>query len=235
MRSYLVFNNTNLLDFGVHISGESTFNAPVRSISYQTVPGRDGSLIIDNGRFENVSVTYPAYIAEHFHTNIRRLRDYLSSVRGYARLEDSYHPDVFYMAAYADGINVKTSGRYSTEGQFDITFTRKPQRFLKDGERTYAFTADGSLYNPTLFDAKPLIRIYGAGTVGVGGVDITFDGATAYVDVDSDLQDAFCGATNCNSHITLNPNKFPLLSPGTNGVTVGNASRVEIAPHWYHL
>lgn len=232
--NYLIFNGQNLRTLGVLLSGEGTYNAPKRSVEEQIVPGRDGSLLIDRGRFENIVVTYPAFVPDA--SSLIQLRSFLLSVKGYARLEDSYHPDEYRLASFADGITVDTSGRHNAHGQFDLAFNCKPQRFLISGETTQTFTEDGTLTNPTTFDAKPLVRIYGAGTVGIGDVNVTFDGSTPYVDVDCDIQDAFYGTANKNSSVTLSPNRFPTLGPGTNGVTIGSGiTQIEITPRWWRV
>lgn len=231
--SYIIFNGINLQTFGVLVSGEATYNAPSRAVTEQVVPGRNGTLLIDGGRFDNIEVTYPVFIPEM--SNLDRLRETLLPVAGYVRLEDSYHPDEFRLASFADGINVSTSGRYNTEGQFDLSFNCKPQRFLKSGETVTTLTADGEIENPTPYPSKPLIRIYGTGTVGVGDVNITFDGSSEYVDLDCDIMDAFFGATNKNTAITLTPNRFPTLN-GITGITVGSGiTQVDITPRWFRI
>ena len=97
---YLTFAGKNLGDFGVWISGSGTFNAPARDVSFQTVPGRNGDLLFDNGRFENVSVTYPAFISRRFQPRIDDLRAFLAGQIGYQILRDTYHPDEFRQAAF---------------------------------------------------------------------------------------------------------------------------------------
>lgn len=232
--SSLTFNGQDLRAFGLYISGEGTYNAPTRAVEEEIVPGRNGTLIIDGGRFENIEVTYPAFIADDFDENIASLRNFLLSTQGYARLSDSYHPDEFRLASFSDGITVKTSGRYNVQGQFDLAFNCKPQRFLTSGETEQSFTEDGSIINPTSMDAKPIIRIIGTGTVGVGDVQITFDGSSAYVDLDCEIQDAFYGVENKNNSITLTPNRFPVLGAGATGITVGDGiTEVIITPRWW--
>lgn len=234
--SYLVYNGRNLSDFGVMISGVGTYNAPSRVVTEEAVPGRNGTLLIDGGRFDNIEVTYPAFIAENFAENMARLRDFLMSIQGYARLSDSYHTDEFRLAAVSGGIGVETSGRYNTEGQFDLSFNCKPQRFLTSGETAQSFEEDGSIENPTSFESKPIIRIIGAGTVGIGSVSITFDGSSPYVDLDCDIQDAYYGASSKNNAVTLTPNRFPVLGAGATGITVGTGiTEVDITPRWYRI
>lgn len=234
--STLIFNGTDLADFGVHISGEGTYNAPTRAVEEQAVPGRNGTLIIDSGRWENIIVTYPAYITDNFDANISALRNFLLSVRGYARLADTYHPDEFRLANFSDGIDVTTSGRYNAHGQFDLSFNCKPQRFLVSGEDTITLTDDGTITNPTLFEAKPIIRIFGDGTVGIGAVNVTFDGSDEYVDLDCELQDAYYESANRNNAISLDPNRFPVLSAGSTGIVFGSGiTQVDITPRWFDL
>lgn len=234
--STLTFNGTDLADFGVHISGEGTYNAPARAVEEQIVPGRNGTLIIDGGRFENITVTYPAYITDDFDANMAALRSFLTSVRGYARLEDTYHPNEFRMANFSNGITVETSGRYNAQGKFDLAFNCKPQRFLVSGETAIELTSADTIENPTEFEAKPIIRIYGTGTVGVGSVNVTFDGSTAYVDLDCEIQDAYYGVSNKNSSITLSPNRFPTLPAGDTGITLGTGiTQVDITPRWFEI
>ena len=234
--STITFGGRNLADFGVFISGEGTYGAPERSVTEEVVPGRNGTLVIDNGRFENLMVTYPAFIIEDFPQRIEGLRNYLSSIKGYARLEDSYHPDVFCLASFASGIDVKTSGRYNREGQFDLAFNRKPQRFLKSGEFNVTYTASGSIFNATRFTARPLIRITGNGKVTVGSVEITWSGSSSYVDVDCDVQDAYYMGSNMNNYIQLSTNDFPKLEPGATQITLGTGvTRVDITPRWWIL
>ncbi len=234
--STLIFNGQDLADFGVHISGEGTFNAPTRAVEEQIVPGRNGTLIIDGGRWENIMVTYPAYITDDFADNMADLRNFLTSVRGYARLADTYHSNEFRLANFAEEITVETSRRYNSQGRFDLSFNCKPQRFLVSGETAIEFTADGAITNPTAFEAKPIIRIYGAGTVGIGDVNVTFDGSSEYVDLDCELQDAYYGPANKNSSVTLDPNRFPVIPASGAGIVLGSGiTQVDITPRWFEL
>ena len=110
-------------------------------------------MIIDEGVYNNIDLTYSAMIKDDFKQNIRGLRDYLLSVKGYARLEDTYSPETYYMACYSNAVQLSARGKNNRWAEFDITFSRKPQRFLKVGERTAEFTSSGIIYNPTLFES----------------------------------------------------------------------------------
>ena len=92
------------------------------------------------------------------------------------------------------------------------------------------------IYNPTLFASKPLIRVTGAGTVGIGDEAITIASGYDYVDIDSEIQNCYCGNQNANAAVTFSNRKFPELQPGLNGVTFGTGiESVQITPRWYRI
>lgn len=226
----LTIGGRNLADFGVYISGEGTYNAPERSITEEIVPGRNGFLIIDNGRYQNIEVNYPAFIINDFPRNMSGMRSYLASLRGYTRIEDSYHPDEYRMGALIGGISVQTSGYMNREGRFNLTFSCKPQRFLRSGEYAIPVTTGMKIYNPTLFDAKPIIRIYGNGSVTLNGETMNWSGPSEYVDIDCDIQDCYYMGTNMNSYVE---GDFPVLSPGENTITFTGSTSVRVTPRWW--
>ena len=82
MRNWLTFDGVSTKDFGVYISGGGTYNAPARSREVISVPGRNGDLIIDNGRYENTEVVYHAFIYRNFGVNVEGLRNLLLSKTG---------------------------------------------------------------------------------------------------------------------------------------------------------
>ncbi len=228
------FGGIHSADYGVWISGTGTFNSPERDVEKVIIPGRNGALTRDNGRFDNMELKYPAFISREFQPRFDDFRAALLSKRGYQRLEDTYHPNEFRLAMFTGPLEPKT-GIWNRTGKFDIEFDCKPQRFLKVGEQAVTLEADGALFNPTGFDALPLIRAYGTGTLTVNGYTVTVNYANGYTDIDCDLQDAYRGVENCNGYIELTDYEYPKLSPGSNAVSFTGFSRVEITPRWWTI
>lgn len=235
MRNYLIFDSGDSRDYGVYISGQGTFEAPVREYNMQPIPGRNGDLIGSETRLENMEVTYPAFIYRNFRENLRALRSFLLSHVGYFRLEDTYHPDEYRMAVYKGGLSPEVLNR-NQAGQFDLVFETKPQRWLKEGERTRTLTRSGVLSNPSHFAAAPLLRVYGTGVLGIGSDSITITAANQYTDIDCDIMEAYKGTESRNAYITLSGNDFPKLEPGNNNISLGTGiSRVDITPRWWEV
>lgn len=234
MKQQLYYDGRSLSDFGVFISGEGTYGAPARSVTEEAIPGRNGTLVIDNGRFENLEVIYPAFIIKNFAECIRNTRNWIKSRRGYVKIEDTYHPEEYRLGVYASGLDVETSGHHNRHGKFSLAFNCKPQRFLRIGEEPVEFTSNGTIYNPTYFDAKPMIKAYGQGTLTVNGVEITLATGTPYTNIDCDLMDCSYGTQNENKFVTIDGYDFPVLSPGSNSIQLGSGiTKIVITPRWW--
>ena len=241
----LTFDGVNSLDSGIYITGEAVYNAPQRQVEMVTIPGRNGTLAIDQGRFENIEVTYPAGCfaddQSDFASKIMEFRNELASRFGYKRLVDTYHPDEFRLGTYSSGLEVGAVG-YHQAGEFDITFDCKPQRFLTSGEAVTTLTANGSITNPTLFASSPLLVVTGAGTLNIGDQVLTIASGSAdqeiYIDCDS--QEAWeivgGGKLSRNDYIQNAGEAFPVLNPGANAITLGTGiTQLDITPRWWRV
>ena len=233
----LTFGTKNSTNYGIYISGEGVYNAPERVVEMVSIPGRNGALAMDEGRFENIEVTYPAGTfgdtQTGFADKVKAFRNELCSRHTYVRLTDDYHTDEFRLALYKSGLEVKPES-YNRAGEFNIVFTCKPQRFLTSGESTTTLTSSGTISNPTNFDAQPLLVVTGTGTLTVNGVQIAITASPTTIDCES--MEAYNGTTSRNGNISLTPNRFPVLSPGSNTITLGSGiTKVVITPRWWRI
>lgn len=233
--NYFKYNGKSSRDFGLYISGDGTFLAPERDVFSVEIPGKNGTLTIDNGRFKNVMVDYPSFIRAEFKKNADAARAWLLSTSGYSRLEDTYHPDEYRMAQFIGPLDFET--RFlQRAGECTLSFDCKPQRFLRLGERKTTLSKASILYNPTQFEALPLIRIYGTtdGVLTIGDNIIQIKTIKEYVDLDCETQNAFKGLTNCNNDIDAPT--FPTLPAGESGISwSGSITKVEIIPRWWTI
>lgn len=232
---YLTYDGKASTDFNVQISGGGTFNAPQRDVESISIPGRNGDLHIDNGRFNNVEITYNAFCVKDFDKNYGAFKAFLGSKRGYKRLEDSYHPEYYRRAAYSDGLTPKMS-TLNRAGSFDIVFDCDPRCFYKSGEEPIEIASGGKIKNPFLYASLPIIRVYGTGILTVKDVQLAITAADEYTDIDCELQEAYKGDVNCNANITLTDEVFPTLKPGINTINyTAGISKVIITPNWWSV
>ena len=133
-KKYFIYNGKKSSDFDVWASGLNIFHSPERRVERIQVPGRNGELLIEDGSFENVELEFKdCFIPRHFSENFTNLSNYLNRQKGYQRLELSWLPDEYRLAAFHGDIE-STLKNWDGRGKFDLTFNCKPQRFLKSGE-----------------------------------------------------------------------------------------------------
>lgn len=241
------FDGINSLDKGVYITGEAVYNAPERVVEMIEIPGKNGALAIDQGRFTNIEVTYPAGAyarsQEDFAEKIREIRNILASRYTYKRIEDEYNPDEYRLGLYKSGLDVAAVA-YHIAGEFKITFDCKPQRFLKSGEEPQTFTNSDSITNPTDFASRPLLVVTGAGTITVGTETFTIaagpQAASQIIYIDCESQEAWEeveGAKQSrNDYIQNAGETFPVLAGGANDIILGSGiSKIEITPRWWRI
>ena len=174
---YFTYDGESSRSYDVYLTGDGVFNAPERAVEMVEIPGRNGNYALDNGKFNNISVTYKAGIVDYSESNfadkVSAVRNWLCSKVGYKRLSDDYNPNEYRMAVYKSGVNIDHVDLKT--GEFEITFDCKPQRWLTSGETATTVANNGTLSNPTPFDAEPLLDVDGYGTIGFNGYEVEIE------------------------------------------------------------
>lgn len=235
MIHYLIYNGESSADYDLLVGAQNTFNAPKRSVTKYTIPGRNGDLIKDNGCFENISVPYTIVCKSGFENLADSISAWLKNPTSYCRLEDSHHPEYYRMGLVTDAITY-TTGALNHSAKATVTFDCKPQKWLTEGERVEKFTSAGTIFNPTKFASKPLIKVYGNGqsTLKIGDYSMSLN-LQAYVTIDSELMDCTRGNMNMNSYVVL-ASGFPELKSGMNLITfTGGITSIEITGRWWTI
>jgi phage-related protein len=230
----LVVGNINCKDYGVFVSDAGIYASPEPDYTSYEIAGRNGDLHINNGRYKNVDITYQAFIAHEFEDRFVPFRSAILSQDGYVRIEDDFKQDMYRLGRLKSGIEGKIKLARGI-GTFELEFDCKPQWYLKSGEQDTVFTENGSILNPTVFPSKPLIRVYGKGTVTVGtNVFVINTAGTEFIEIDTDSKQAYEGTANRNSNIKVN--QWGSLTSGNNTITLGTGiTKVTVKPRWYEL
>lgn len=231
----MIYNGVNLQDYNVAYMDESAFiAAPPRSYSEVTVAGRNGSLHYSNDRYDNLSVKVNCIIFNEIERYYGELSAFLTQDTDYHRLEGFRRPDIFRMAA-VKSIATPALRSFARGGLFSITFDCKPLAYVKEGEEPITLTQSGIIHSDWIARAKPLIRVYGYGTIAVGTGSLTIASDVGeYVDIDCEIKDAYMGENNRNSFVTVRA--WPELTCGDNAVVLPpTVTKIEITPRWVTL
>lgn len=252
---YFTFDSVKSTDYGVWISGEATFNAPERDVTVVEIPGRNGTLTIDNGRWKNVQITYPCFMSENFLDGFDTFKNAILPKYGYLKLEDTYHPTGYRMARITGGIKPKP-GPYNKSAQFDITFDCWPQFYLYPQGSVFpeSITIAGSgtiedvplvSYSQprvTVYFVRPLVYEAKSGSVTIGGKTITFtdvpyaSGSAQFFVIDSQAKTIThrVGSENVDISEYCSGEFFEILPPSTEVSSTG-AAYLVITPRWWSL
>jgi phage-related protein len=139
------FGGESSAEHGLFITGEAVYDAPQYDYEFVEIQGRNGDLVLDNGRFKNITVTYPCGVADV--SKLAEIRTWLYSKRGYQRLSDDYNANEYRLGVVSENLDVTPFNNHLAN--FTVTFNCKPQRFLTSGEEGTQFApiyTDGSLF-----------------------------------------------------------------------------------------
>lgn len=234
----IIFNGISSQDFHIQVEHPPEYDAPEKDYDITHVPGRNGDIIIDKGSFKNTTRTYQIAIGslqKEFAPMANSISEWLHSANNYARLEDTYEPEYYRLALYKDSLAVENILGHAARTK--ISFSCKPQRFLKHGDYPIKTTSSVSLHNPTNFKALPIITVNGNGgaTLRIGDYTVIISNITGSLTINSEIQDIYRGIVNQNFVATLN-NGFPQLVPGDNEISYsGGITSMEVIPKWWTL
>lgn len=224
-------------DFGIVVENPPAIKRPARKFTKYTVPGRNGDIVEQQDAWDNYTQTYTIWAGGNDYGSApitySAISSWLLSPKGYQRLEDNFEPDIFREAYFVGPM--EADNLLTKVGRCELSFVCKPQRFLKIGEKTTRYNLASELYNPTQFEAKPLIKVTGSGdgTVTLNGVTMTITGMTDYLYIDCETMNVYrLESENMNSLVS---GSFPTISPGMNTLTFTGITQVDITPNYYTI
>ncbi len=226
------FNNQSSASFGLIVADKDIYTAPAYDQQFVSVPGRNGDVVIDNGRYQNIDVSYTCYCKD-LSANVKAIKQWLCRP-GYFKLSDTYDPLYFRYAAFAS--KLKVDEMLKNVGKAELVFNCKPFRYSFAGQTKQTLTASGTITNPESFPSLPYIKITGSGavTLNIGSKAYSFTSVPTYLEVDSELMSCYKGSTLYNNRIGFS--EFPVLQPGSNSISwTGSVTKVEIIPNWRTL
>lgn len=238
-------NGVMSTSYGIILTAPPTEEFAQRDVDMISIPGRSGDLVIDNGGFKNITITYDCAIlpihGADFRDAVINAMNYLRKFsNGYVRLQDVFSPDYYRMAMAANAVSVRSI--MDRAGEFKLKLNCKPQRYLCSGDYAHDHTNGSVIFNSSAYAAKPLIKVTGtgSGSVTVGTVTVQIKNMTvAPLYLDCETMNAYRqtgdGAVeNANSDIFAP--EFPVLRSGDNAVTFsGGVTGITITPRWWTL
>lgn len=197
------FNGVSSDTYKVTVEKCPSYPVAQRVVEHIQVPGRNGDLIRDTGAYSNVEQIYSIWFdgrSDSMQEAARDIAMWLNGSFGYCRLEDTYDQDVYRMAVMSNYTEYRNFR--NRLGRADVTFSCKPQRWLKTGESLVPVA--GATLSNQYMDCYPIYAVTGNGDVTINGFKFTVSnnsGQTVYID--SETQDCWSGSLTRNESAVL--------------------------------
>jgi len=205
----VIWKGINFRDKGIIVEKKPTITKAKKNIDIYTIPGRNGFLSIDNGTYEQFTLSLECHLNPNL-TSIDKIKEFLD---GYGTL--SIDEEREYTAIIDNSISFDQVVRFK---KFLVQFLVNP--ISEDKEYTsFNVTENTTLtINDATFNMYPILEITGS-----GNLTITINNNTFYLK----NIDGKCILDCKNKVITSNGNNiankmqydFPILKPGTNSIT----------------
>ena len=239
--TYFTYNGRSSADFGLHIEKKDVFSAPEYDAEFISIPGRSGDIINPNRRFANIKVSYTVFLARK---DTAALASVLRDIKGwlysepdrYHEITDSYDAEYFRYGVISGNLDIEE--QLNKVGCFTVVFNCKPFKYSYAGQQTVAADAyELTITNPTVFESKPYIKLYGSGAVtlnvssGNSTNSWTISAIDEYIVIDSELMNCFKGTVLKND--SVKGEEFPIIKPGVCTINcTGDVTRIEVIPRW---
>lgn len=246
----ITYNGKNSSDYGLIVERLPSPNKPARRGTVLQIPGRNGTLVIEDGTYENVTLKFDVHISANpdgLYTRAISIAQWLLCSSGYQELSTSYEPDTFRLARFAGPLDIESIMLY--DGRTTLEFDCYPQRYLSSGNvysnyDNLSQTGSATINNTYDMVAKPMIKVTGKGYVALAfrnanstdttEVGIQFsESQSETIILDCDLHDAyFESGENANAVVEFSDPyahiyptdfypTFPEFAPGENTIAIG--------------
>ncbi len=229
MKNYVIFKGVNSNTYSNLIISElPCISKPELRVDTTEIDGKDGDIIDELGY---ASYDKTLKIALKSSENIDEIIKFFS---GSGNIVFSNEPDKYYKAYIYEQIDFERLLRFK---EADITIHVQPFKYLLNEEDVVLnITNQTSLTvnNQGLEKSKPILKLYGSGTItvslnGLTAFTVTIDEDDDYIVIDSMEEEAYNDTELKNRNMS---GEFPLLETGNNTISwTGSLTKIEVTPN----
>lgn len=228
----ITYKNISAQSLGVFVKERPSFPVPERNKTFTQIPGRSGSLVIDEGTYNDITVQIKFNFVNEDEDEIgnifREAKAWLLS-SGSGRLESSDDTGVFWLVK---NVVITDSERTAKIGNsFTAEFRLDPYTYLKTGETEISLPA--ALYNqyePT----EPVYQIAGEGvcTITAGENTLTLNiGQTVTIDCPNRMIYHTTGGVRNNVALTGDIEDL-FIPAGLFNISLSSGFTGTVKPNW---
>lgn len=233
--AWFEYNGTRCYEHGAMMIARPVRYAPALKGKAKDVSGRNGSLYVTDGCYDDVEVTLEFAVPDM--TDVSGVNAWLTGT-GLLRFSDE--PDYAYEARIVKAFKREAVAPRLSGVRYTVTFSCQPFRLLYPEADAVTFGAAGTIFNPGNAPAQPRVTIVGTGdfTVTIGAQTIYFTGVSGGIIVDTALMDALTLDEQNLANDKMSGTPWT-IAPGSNAVSWaiedGSVTSVTILPRWRYL
>lgn len=224
--------------FGLEMLTELTIENAVRDVEIVEIPGKNGDIVIDNGRYKSVAFS-PKFIMwkksnfRSFEEQQNALTDLMTGAYGYSEMTILGNSNYTYMARVVDEARITLDDEVSAE--VEINFSLKPIKYITSGLDTVNLANGAILDNIGKVPSNPMIVLTGTGnvTLTLDSKIVVFKNITDGVVVDFESKTVTNLDKNSPKWETLYTWPLPSLPVGNNKISWDNSNfKISMIPRW---
>lgn len=239
MKHYLIFNDVNTKDLGVHIEELPIVSRAERMIEFVEVQGRSGYLTNDFNSYKSIDYDVKCKLKDT--TKINQIKQLFN---GQGILKLSNQSNIYYKATIVDQIVFDRVIRNYQE--FTVTFKLQPFAYLLNNN-PITIMSENTIENPCNVYSQPTIKAFvnrtqengGNGNIYVNEETISVkDVDTGEIILDCELEECFRLGSD-GLYKNMNPHmigEFVCLEVGDNEINFdGCITKLQITPNFRYL
>lgn len=227
MFGFTLGDQTTSASLGLRLTAPVAIPAAVRAVDDIEVEGRAGTLTRYTG-WEDTEIELE--IAVPIRDELHQYRQAAHELTNASTIAFTGESGVYRKVKHCEVGELRRE--LSGWGFFTARLTCQPFTYLTEGLKPVTLTASGTITNPGLLDADPIITI-----TGTGALSLTINARVYHVNspagsvtLDSERLIAHVSGRVQTDALT---EAFPVLKPGLNRITLGTGiSKVVVVPNW---
>ncbi|CAB1048004.1 hypothetical protein FRC0154_02119 [Corynebacterium diphtheriae] len=227
MFGFTLNNQVSSASLGLRLTAPVAIPAAVRAVDDIEVEGRAGTLTRFTG-WEDTELELELAVPIRDGLNhYRRAAHQLTNAQTIALTAE---PGIYRKVKHCEVSELRRE--LSGWGFFTARLTCQPFTYLTEGLKPVTLTASGTITNPGLLDADPIITITGTGALSLTINTSIYHANSPAGSVTLDSARLVAHAHGKVQTDTLT-DAFPTFKPGVNRITLGaGISKIEIMPNW---
>lgn len=248
LKDWFIWNGTKCTDYGMHVLSQPSIISPKERVSYETIPGKSGSITLLEGDciYDDINLSAGCVIDDPYMLDngesVSRIAKICGWLKGGGMVKFASRPEGYYRARVANQISFDKIVRGNPHRSFSVEFQAKPFLYLDGGDAIKTFTAAGTIKNEGNIYSEPLIKVYGTaeGNVMIGNSTMIINSFTnlTYICLDCEAKIAYKGSNGSASDPmtllgTRVTGEWAKIPEGTLPVSFsGGITKIEITPRW---